>query len=105
MEMADRVSARRNLANTFFLPLNSMVSAVVAGTSADLATRAPGWLLPTALMVLLGQCAAWAVMVRSHRQLNAAMFKVVHIPLAYVEQWVLVIYCAAYLVGFMALAI
>ncbi|BDM69397.1 hypothetical protein HEK616_28840 [Streptomyces nigrescens] len=46
-----------------------------------------------------------ALMVRSHRQLNAAQFKVVHIPLAYVEHWVLVIYCAASLVGLTALAI
>lgn len=104
VEMADRVSARRNLTNTFFLSLNSAVVAVVA---------------------------AWYVMVRSYRQLNRAKYAVIgafeerlpafaysrgewgalgegrdwrrYLPLTYVEQWVPVVFAGSYVTGFFAL--
>lgn len=131
VEMADRVSARRNLANTFFLSINSAVVAVLSTMAANGLSHASRWTLVAGLVILLAQCAAWFVMVRSYRQLNAAKYKVIgmfeerlpafaysraewamlgegrdwrlYLPLTHVEQWVPVIFCASYLLGFLAL--
>ncbi|MET7902511.1 hypothetical protein ABZS86_13910 [Streptomyces sp. NPDC005355] len=133
VEMADRVSARRNLTNTFFLSLNSAVVAVVAAVSDQALTGVSVWPLVAGLVILLGQCAAWFVMVRSYRQLNAAKYAVIgafeerlpayaysraewgalgeghdwrrYLPLTHVEQWVPVIFCLSYLLGFFALVL
>ncbi|MGC2996934.1 RipA family octameric membrane protein [Streptomyces sp. G35A] len=131
VEMADRVSARRNLTNTFFLSLNSAVVAVVAALIGG-RDEAGSVLLPAAgLLVLLAQCAAWFVMVRSYRQLNTAKYAVVgafeqrlpayaysraewkalgegrdwrrYLPLTHIEQGVPVTFAVAYLLGFCAL--
>lgn len=132
VETADRVSARRNLTNTFFLSLNSAVVAVVAAVSTGVLNDMSVLLLLAGLTILLAQCAAWFVMVRSYRQLNTAKWAVIgaleeqlpafaysraewgalgegrdwrrYLPLTYVEQWVPVIFGLSYLVGFCALA-
>jgi hypothetical protein len=131
VEMADRVSARRNLTNTFFLSLNSTVVAVVAAVSGHALTRMSPWVLVSGLLILLAQCLAWWVMVRSYRQLNAAKWAVIgafeeklpayaysraewgalgegrdwrsYLPLTHVEQWVPLIFSACYLVACMAI--
>jgi hypothetical protein len=131
VEMADRVSARRNLTNTFFLSLNSAVVAVVAAALGGEPSRESVLLAVAGLTVLLAQCAAWFVMVRSYRQLNTAKYAVVgafeqrlpayaysraewralgegrdwrrYLPLTHVEQWVPVTFAAAYVLGFCAL--
>jgi hypothetical protein len=133
VEMADRVSGRRNLTNTFFLSLNSAVVAVVAGASARTLSAASVWVLLAGLAILQAQCFAWFVMVRSYRQLNAAKYQVIgaleerlpafaysraewgalgegrdwrkYLPLTHIEQWVPAIFCASYLLGFFALAL
>lgn len=130
VEMADRVSARRNLTNTFFLSLNSAVVAVLAGASDGQLASASTWLLVAGLIILLVQCLTWFVMVRSYRQLNAAKYEVIgaleerlpayaysraewgalgegqdwrkYIRLTQVEQWVPLTFAAAYLLGFVA---
>ncbi|WP_371493836.1 hypothetical protein OG871_02175 [Kitasatospora sp. NBC_00374] len=130
VEMADRVSARRNLANTFFLSLNSGVVAVLVAAAGDGLAAASDWALLAGLVILLGQCAAWFVMVRSYRQLNAAKYRVIgafeerlpayaysraewsalgegrdwrkYLPLTHIEQWVPAIFSATYLMGFLA---
>ncbi|MFJ4479455.1 RipA family octameric membrane protein [Streptomyces xanthochromogenes] len=129
VEMADRVSARRNLANTFFLSVNSAVVATIA-VGRGLSTVSL-WVLAAGLAILVAQCAAWWLMVRSYRQLNAAKYKVIamfekrlptfaysraewamlgegrdwrrYLPLTHVEQWVPAIFSAAYLLAFVAL--
>jgi hypothetical protein len=68
-EMADRISARRGLANSFFL---SVESALVA--TATLADKAI-WPIATAGMVV---AIAWFRLLRSYRTLNAAKFEVIH---------------------------
>jgi hypothetical protein len=70
VEMADRVSARRSLANTFFLTLNTAVFTAIGLFWKD-PPRASAWigLLPT--MVLVTQCLVWYWIIRSYRQLNA----------------------------------
>ncbi|WP_406138098.1 hypothetical protein [Streptomyces sp. NBC_01089] len=130
VEMADRVSARRNLTNTFFLSLNSAVVAVVAALSGHTLTGTSVWLLASGLLILFAQCAAWWMMVRSYRQLNAAKYEVIgalearlpafaysraewgalgkgldwrrYLPLTHVEQWVPVIFALSYLMAFVA---
>ncbi|MFE0514175.1 hypothetical protein [Streptomyces sp. NPDC058964] len=128
VEMADRVSSRRNLTNTFFLSLNSAVVAVVAAVSGGVAADVSIWLSAAGLTILLAQCTAWFVMVRSYRQLNSAKYAVIgafeeqlpafaysraewgalgegrdwrkYMPLTHVEQWVPVTFALAYLLGF-----
>ncbi|MGP3974140.1 RipA family octameric membrane protein [Streptomyces sp. 8N114] len=132
VEMADRVSSRRSLTNTFFLSLNSLIAAGAAGLS-DNVGRAPVWMLVGALVVLITQCAAWFVIIRSYRQLNAAKFAVIgaleerlpafaysraewqalgegrdwrqYLPLTHVEQWVPLIFSLTYALGFLAVAL
>ena len=95
VEMADRISARRHSANSYFLAANSLLVAL----SGFLTSQAGegGWKtgLPLALVPLAGiaLCFVWYHLVRSYRQLNTAKFKVVHeiellLPLApYDAEW------------------
>jgi hypothetical protein len=76
VEMADRVSARRALANTFFLTLNTAVFALI-GTAWKDEFSGSTWLLGIPLVPLVGQCAAWFWIVRSYRQLNSAKYAVI----------------------------
>ena len=95
VEMADRISARRHSANSYFLTVNSLLVAL----SGFLASQLDGehWtrdssavLIPLAGIVL---CFVWYYLIRSYRQLNTAKFKVVHeieslLPLApYDAEW------------------
>ncbi|MCH0572746.1 hypothetical protein I3F60_26480 [Streptomyces sp. MUM 136J] len=134
VEMADRVSARRNLANTFFLTLNSGLVAFLGAWLAPAHLRdAPVLLLLAGLPVLLAICAAWWFTVRSYRQLNRGKWQVigaleerlptrafsaaewqalsegrdwrVYLPLTHVESWVPVIFASTYVLGFLALAL
>jgi hypothetical protein len=133
VEMADRVSARRNLANTFFLTLHSGLFAFLgAWLSGDHHDRVPVVLLLAALVVLLGMCATWWFTVRSYHQLNKGKFAVigaleerlparafvaaewralaegqdwrVYLPLNHVERWIPLLFAGGYVVGFAALA-
>ena len=57
VEMADRISARRGLTNTFFLTLNSGVFTVI-GVVWTSRTHTTSWLLIFPVLVLIGQCLA-----------------------------------------------
>ncbi|TPQ21884.1 RipA family octameric membrane protein [Streptomyces sporangiiformans] len=133
VEMADRVSARRNLNNTFFLSLNSLVATGVVSAGGARADKAPMWLLIAGLVILLTQCAAWFTLIRSYRQLNTAKWAVIgaieerlplyaysrgeweilgkgsdrrkYVQLSQVEQWVPWIFAASYLCGGIAIAV
>ena len=76
VEMADRISARRSLTNTFFLTLNTAVFARI-GVALKEPTRFPSWMLIFPLLALVTQCGAWFFLVRSYRQLNTAKYTVV----------------------------
>jgi hypothetical protein len=129
VEMADRISARRGLANTFFLTVNTAVFTIIGVFWKD-RPQATTWLLMLPLIVLLGQCLAWFWLIRSYRQLNAAKWIVVgaleerlpaspywraewkavgegrdpskYWPLSHLEQWVPMLFAACYLAGFLA---
>ncbi|MGK5740382.1 RipA family octameric membrane protein [Micromonospora sp. URMC 103] len=124
VEMADRVSARRGAANTFFLTVNTAVFTAVNVVWAQ-GVRIPpaAFVLPVAMLVV--QCGAWLWILRSYRQLASAKYRVVGMieerlpaspywraewkglgsgrdrslywPLAYLEQWVPVVFAVAYL--------
>src|SRR5262245_40711166 len=76
VELADRVSARRSLANTFFLTLNTAVFTLIGVFWQNPPSGSP-WLglFPTAVLVV--QCLVWFWIIRSYRQLNAAKWAVV----------------------------
>jgi hypothetical protein len=126
-EMADRVSARRSLTNTFFLTLNTAIFAVIGAFWKD-RPAASSWLLVFPLVAFVVQCAAWFFLVRSYRQLNSAKYAVIgaleerlpaspywkaewkalgegkdkakYWPLTHLEQWVPIVFAATYLAGF-----
>ncbi|TKK89223.1 hypothetical protein FDA94_09775 [Herbidospora galbida] len=132
VEMADRISARRSLTNTFFLSLNSAVVALLGAVGGRLGSL-PVLTLTAGLIILLGQCAAWYVIVRSYRQLNSAKFQVIsvfeerlpafaysraewvalgegrdwrrYLPLTHVEQWVPLLFAVAYVLGLLAVTL
>lgn len=77
VEMADRISQRRGLANTFFLTLNSAILTLVAVFWKDQPQGLSPLLLLPALALTLGLCLAWFWVVRSYRQLNSGKFAVI----------------------------
>ena len=129
VEMADRVSARRALANTFFLTLNTSILTVFGVLFSATAASSASWWLIVPLLALLGECAAWFYLVRSYRQLNTAKYRVVgaleerlpaspywkaewvalgeggdrskYWPLTHLEQWVPIGFGLIYLAGFL----
>ncbi|MGW2813781.1 RipA family octameric membrane protein [Streptomyces sp. NPDC001415] len=134
VEMADRVSSRRNLANTFFLTLHSgLVAFLGAWLSQAHHGRLSVLLLLAGLLVLLALCTAWWFTLRSYRQLNEGKFRVigaleerlparafqraewealgrgldwhVYLPLTQVERWIPVIFASTYFLGFIGLAV
>jgi hypothetical protein len=132
VEMADRISARRGLANTFFLTLNTAVFTIIGVFWKD-RPQETTWLLLLPVIVLLGQCLAWFWLVRSYRQLNTAKWTVVgaleerlpaspywraewkavgeghdpskYWPLSHLEQWVPMLFATCYLAGFLAVVV
>jgi hypothetical protein len=127
VEMADRVSSRRGLTNTFFLTLNTLIFTIIGVFWKD-RPEISAWILLLPLIVALGQCASWFFIVRSYRQLNSAKYRVVgfleerlpaspywsaewealgrgedwrtYWPLTHIEQWVPVLFALVYLGGF-----
>jgi hypothetical protein len=132
VEMADRISARRGLANTFFLTLNTAVFTLFGVLWKD-PPSGNEWLLAFPLAALICECGAWYYLVRSYRQLNTAKFEVVGMleerlpaspywraewvalgegrdrrrywPLTHLEQWVPAFFAAIYAVGFLAVVL
>lgn len=67
VEMADRVSARRGVANSFFLTANT-------GIVALLGTQNVRWYLPAAGIVF---SVTWWALLKSYRDLNSAKFEII----------------------------
>lgn len=67
IEMADRISARRGVANSFFLTANTAVVALLATSDAR-------WSLAAAGIVV---AVAWWALLKSYRDLNAAKFEII----------------------------
>lgn len=129
VEMADRVSARRGLTNSFFLTLNTSVVAAFAAFK-KIPTGTEAWWLAIPLIALVGECVAWFYLVRSYRLLNGAKYRVVgaleerlpaspfwraewwelgegrdprrYWPLAHIEQWIPILFALTYISGVVA---
>lgn len=78
VEMADRISSRRQSSNSFFLSINTAIVVLVGYV--QLASQSVNdssfyWLAALAGMVL---CYLWYRLVRSYKGLNSGKFKVIH---------------------------
>lgn len=130
VEMADRVSQRRGLTNTFFLTLNTTIFTAV-GLSWEHKPEGQVWWLIFPVAMLLGQSFAWFYLLRSYRLLNTAKYEVVgaletrlpsspyssaewtalgagrdlkkYWPLSHIESWIPAFFGALYISGFVAL--
>lgn len=128
VEMADRISIRRDIANSFFLTLNGLVLAASASIIEKGISFKEEWMLVVPLLVFWAGCYFWWRLVASYRQLNAAKFRIVgefesrlpaspygcaewkHLlaegkdkkkywPLTHIEQWIPAVFALVYLVG------
>jgi hypothetical protein len=85
VEMADRISGRRGLANSFFLTINTTVLGL-------LGTQVASWYLAVAGIVL---CVSWWALLKSYRDLNWAKFEIIlamekNLPARmYADEWAL----------------
>ena len=132
VEMADRVSARRGLTNSFFLTLNTGIVGVIAALK-HVPDGSQQWWLVIPLVAILGQCYAWFYLVRSYRLINGAKYRVVgaleerlpaspfwraewwemgqgrdrarYWPLSHIEQWIPALFALTYVAGFLTLLI
>ena len=76
LEMADRISSRRQSANSFFVTLNTTIIALVSYVNfGDKRATAFYWLISIAGMTISYM---WYRLIRSYKDLNSAKFKVVH---------------------------
>jgi hypothetical protein len=129
VEMADRISARRGLTNSFFLTLNTSIVGLFAAFK-KVPTGSEAWWLAIPLIALLGECFAWFYLVRSYRLLNGAKYRVVgalearlpaspfwraewwelgegrgftrYWPLSHIEQWIPMLFAVTYIAGLVA---
>jgi hypothetical protein len=80
VEMADRISSRRSLANNFFLSLNTLLISVIGilsglgSTSVDFTFT---WAIIASFAGILF-CLLWTTIIRCYRDLNTAKFKVIN---------------------------
>lgn len=83
VEMADRISTRRMLANSFFATVNT-------GLAVLLGSRSFPWYVPTAGIVL---SLVWWALLKSYRDLNAAKYRGIlkmeqHLPVQiFTDEW------------------
>jgi hypothetical protein len=96
VQMADKISERRSLANTFFLTANTAILSTLGIVTAIL----PANLVESDFLVFLAAitpvllCYSWYRLVRSYQQLNSGKFSIIHeieakLPLApYRAEWV-----------------
>lgn len=77
VEMADRISARRNLANVFFLTLHSTFITAIGFSIEKVELVDPKGLVLIPIAAILIFCFVWWWLIRSYRSLNTAKYKVI----------------------------
>ncbi|MFE7572964.1 hypothetical protein ACFU76_39570 [Streptomyces sp. NPDC057539] len=77
VEMADRVSARRGIANAFFLSVQSALVTLV-GFGALKLSESPWWVSLAVTLAGITLSATWWMQLRSYRDLNTAKFTVIN---------------------------
>ncbi|RPI92300.1 MAG: hypothetical protein EHM40_13465 [Chloroflexi bacterium] len=80
VEMADKISERRQSANSFFLSLNSAIVALVGYVNVSQDPASSSVLPFFSLVAISGMilCYLWYRLVRSYKDINTGKFKVVH---------------------------
>jgi len=76
-EMADRISARRNLANVFFLTLHTTIIGAVGFSFEKIELINPKWLVTFPIVAIVVLCYVWWRLIKSYRQLNTAKYIVI----------------------------
>jgi hypothetical protein len=131
IEMADKVSSRRNQANTFFLSLHTLIITAVTFWY-EKGPRTPNaWTNLIPLFALWTLCYVWWRLIKSYRQLNTAKYKVIgeyerklpsspywsaewkalgegkdrklYWQLSDLENWIPILFGLLYLIGFIAI--
>ena len=77
VEMADRISSRRDIANTFFLTLNGLALGSAGALIEKGYTLSAKWALIFPLAVLWLLCFFWNRLINSFKQLNGVKFYIV----------------------------
>ncbi len=73
VEMADRISQRRGMTNTFFLTFNTAIVAALAGFFEHVPSNVSIAIYIAAAVMAV----TWAILLRSYRNLNTAKFLVI----------------------------
>lgn len=133
VEMADKLSERRNVANTFFLTLNTLIIGIAGFSYNNLLQLKYKSILIIPLIAVLSLSYAWRRLLVSYKQLNTAKFVVIgeyenllptrpyieaewkalgygkdpklYKPLTDVENWIPVIFGALYVIGVLLILI
>jgi len=93
VEMADRVSSRRMLANSFFVAIHTAIIAAISFLVKE-GHFAVSYLTAVLFLAVLILCVLWWLILDSYRKLNAGKFKVIdkieeRLPLAiYGAEWI-----------------
>lgn len=77
VEMADRVSARRGIANAFFLSVQTAMLSVIS-IVATAGGRMPWWAALILALAGISISATWWLQLRSYRALNGAKFEIIN---------------------------
>ena len=124
VEMADRISSRRNTANAFFLSINSTVLAAIAFLFNKIQLVEPKEIILFPIIGILLLCLIWWWLLLSYRKLNSAKYKVIgqlekrlpsspywsaewhelgegndikkYLPLTVLEKWIPIIFASIY---------
>ena len=89
VEMADRISSRRQTANSFFLSINTVLAGIASYNYFNLQNLI--YLVISIAGIVL--CFTWYRLIRSYRDINSGKFKIIHeiekkLPLAmYDAEW------------------
>ena len=78
VDMADRISARRQSANSFFLSINTAVVALVGYVHLGKDSPATEGFYSLVAVAGIVLCYLWYRLVRSYKDLNTGKFKVIH---------------------------
>jgi len=82
VEMADRISQRRDQSNRFYSALLTGLLAVISVVARLSDWQASGDLLSAVLISVglagLAVCAIWFINIRSYKQLNSGKFRIIH---------------------------
>ena len=82
VEMADRISQRRDQSNRFYGSLLTGIVAMIAVVDriANLQSNTgfSGFILISVAVAGIVLCAVWFINIRSYKQLNSAKFKIIH---------------------------